>query len=664
MTPKEQTRLQVLNGVLADQVPVCQAAEVLGVSERHMRRILAAYRKEGAAALAHGNRGRRPANTTTETNMTYVVQLARTRYAGTNHTHLTELLMEREAIDLSRSTVRRILVSAGMDSPRRRWPPRHRVRRKRMAQEGMLLQIDGSHHRWLGEQGPRFALLLTVDDATGTVPDALFSQEEDTRGYFLLMEGLIRRCGMPLAVYSDRHAVFKHTGEVGRKPAGPTQFARSMEELGIRQIFATSPQAKGRVERTAGTFQDRLVTELRLAGVTTIDEANAVLHRFLPRFNEKFGVPAEHASVAYRPMESSVSLDQILCFKHRRKVARDNTVKYNWRTLQLLPGKERPSYAGAQLEVHEGLDGQLLVQYRGRTIPTQEAPPRPGVLRAPNGPLQYGHGLDRRVNGVGNHTKESLASLGAIEADSATWNGDGRVRKPPASPRRKSTPRQRVRWKAVQQAKLRGLSIQAIARELGIHRNTVRKYAEAKSPPMMRTRVRSRVSQADGMTAAWMDIFPDHLGGHNRWTSTSLTLHQLHAQEPAEQQVVVQLLAEGSLAPDREQPNQQRRLQQALGRNGRPPHVRIHPVELGRKPLQRHIGQDLDGAERVIGWHALLQVQEGQHRHLRLLPSTHTLNLPLGCSYLHPSPHSSATVRINVFQQPARGREKGVPQTG
>ena len=178
------------------------------------------------------------------------------------------------------------------------------------------------------------------------------------------------------------------------------------------------------------------MTELRLAGVTTIGEANEVLHRFLPRFNEKSGVPAEHSSVAYRPMESSVALDHILCFKHRRKVARDNTVKYNWRTLQLLPGKERSSYAGAQLEVHEGLDGQLLVQYRGRTIPTQEAPPRPGLLRASNGPVRYGPGLDRRVNGVGSHPKESLASLDAIEAGSATLNGGGRVRKPPASPRR------------------------------------------------------------------------------------------------------------------------------------------------------------------------------------------------------------------------------------
>ena len=328
---------------------------------------------------------------------------------------------------------------------------------------------------------------------------------------------MIRQCGIPLAVYSDRHAVFKHTGEPRQKPAGPTQFARAMEELGIRQIFARSPQAKGRVERTAGTFQDRLVTELRLAGVTTIEEANEVLHRFLPRFNEKFGVPAEHSSVAYRSMESSVSLDQILCFKHRRKVA-----KYNWRTLQLLSGKERPSYAGAQLEVHEGLDGQLLVQYRGRTIPTQEAPPRPGVLRASNGPLRYGPGLERRVNGVGSHPKESLASLDAIEADSATLNGGGRVRKPPASPRRKPTPRQRVRLKAVQQAKLRGLSIQAIARELGIHRNTVRKYAEAKSPPMMRTRGSSRSPAASERCGPTMEgkikaLKDEHAGALRQW---------------------------------------------------------------------------------------------------------------------------------------------------
>ena len=197
-----------------------------------------------------------------------------------------------------------------------------------------------------------------------------------------------------------------------------------------------------------------------------------------------------------------MSLDQILCFKHRRKVARDNTVKYNWRTLQLLPGKERLATPERSWRSMRAWTVSSSCSTGDARSPHRRRRRAPGVLRASNGPLRYGPGLERRVNGVGSHPKESLASLDAIEADSATLNGGGRVCKPPASPRRKPTPRQRVRWKAVQQAKLRGLSIRAIARELGIHRNTVRKYAEAKSPPMMRTRGRSRVSQSDGMTAA------------------------------------------------------------------------------------------------------------------------------------------------------------------
>ena len=156
----------------------------MGVSTRHTRRILAAYRQEGAAALAHGNRGRRPANTTPETMMAEALHLARTRYTGVNHTHLSELLREREGIDIGRSTLRRILVNAGVISPRQRRRPKHRVRRQWMAREGMLIQIDGSHHRWLGEDGPQFTLLLAVDDATGCVVNALFCLEETTRDYF------------------------------------------------------------------------------------------------------------------------------------------------------------------------------------------------------------------------------------------------------------------------------------------------------------------------------------------------------------------------------------------------------------------------------------------------------------------------------------------------
>ena len=141
----------------------------------------------------------------------------------------------------------------------------------------------------------------------------------------------------------------------------PTQFSRAMEELGIQMIFARSPQAKGRVERTAGTFQDRLVTELRLAGASSIGAANSVLEQFLPRFNRRFQVPPQHPEPAFRPLDPELCLDQILCFKHRRKVAKDNTVRFQLHTLQLLPGPERPSYAGAAVEVLEGLDGRLTV---------------------------------------------------------------------------------------------------------------------------------------------------------------------------------------------------------------------------------------------------------------------------------------------------------------
>ena len=202
-----------------------------------------------------------------------------------------------------------------------RRPPKHRVRRQRMPREGMLIQMDGSHHPWLGDQVPPFTLLTAVDDATGTVVDAPFCEQEDSRSYFLLMQGLIRRCGLPLALYTDRHGVFRHAPGSGL-PGMPTQFSRAMEELGVQMIFARSPQGKGRVERAAGTFQDRLVTELRLANAGSILEANRVLEQFLPRFNQRFGVPPQYPEPAFRPLDPELRLELILCFKHKRRVAR------------------------------------------------------------------------------------------------------------------------------------------------------------------------------------------------------------------------------------------------------------------------------------------------------------------------------------------------------
>ncbi len=161
LTPKEQPRLKVLNSLLDEHMTLDQAATVMGVSPRHARRMLTAYQEKSALALAHGLRGQRSHNAVAETTRDKVLRLARTRYAGTNHTHLSELLSEREGIDIARTTLRRILVNAGLSSPRRRRPPKHRVRRQRMPQEGMLIQLDGSYYPWLGDDRPRFTLLNT-----------------------------------------------------------------------------------------------------------------------------------------------------------------------------------------------------------------------------------------------------------------------------------------------------------------------------------------------------------------------------------------------------------------------------------------------------------------------------------------------------------------------
>ena len=497
LNQREQARLQVLISLLAKHMTIEQASVLMGVSIRQAWRILAAYRKEGAAAIAHGHRGRRAPNATSEETKAAVLHLARTRYAAVNHTHMSELLSEREGINITRSTLRRLLVSDGEKSPRGRRPTKHRVRRQRMPREGMLIQLDGSYHRWLGKDGPQFTLLLSVDDARVPVANALFCELENTRNYFRLLDGLIRRCGIPLALYVGRHAVFKHTPSA-ETAAAPTQFSRAMDELGMQLIFALSPQAKGRVERAAGAFQDRLVSELRLAGATTINDANRVLEDFLPRFNSRFSVPPQESEVAYRALDEGMCLDKILCFKYRRRVARDNTVRYRWRTLQLLPGTDRPTYAGATVDVLEGLDDSLAVQHEGRDVPSQEAPPRPSVLRGFAGRTAHSPIIHQpTVNGLGSKWAARLATPDTNDdadqpVEASVRNGTAQVRKAVSRRRRKPTPLQTARWRAVQKAKRKGLSIRGIARELGIHRDTAKKYMNAESPPMSPSRLMSK----------------------------------------------------------------------------------------------------------------------------------------------------------------------------
>jgi hypothetical protein len=389
LNAKEQKRLMVLNRVGEGWVGAGMAAGVLGLSVRQTRRLLACYRKEGAAALAHGNRGRSPYNKLGDAVRTRVVELAGSTYAGLNTQHLSEMLWEREGLRLSRSTVRRIRLQSGMSSPRTRRAPRHRSRRERYPQQGMLLQIDGSPHDWLEGRGSKLCLIGAIDDATGEVPHALFRPEEDTQGYFQLMEHIVATHGIPLAIYRDRHGIFetppRRQESLEEQLAGrrePTQFGRLMGELGINSIPSNSPQGRGRIERLWGTFQDRLVSELRLAGAQTIAQANQVVANFLPRHNHRFTVPAAQPGSAYRATPPGFIPEEVFCLKHQRTVGSDNVVRFKGHRLQIQPGTDRPSYARAMVTVHEGFDGTLAVYYRGQRLATVEAPPDAGMLRS------------------------------------------------------------------------------------------------------------------------------------------------------------------------------------------------------------------------------------------------------------------------------------------
>lgn len=393
LSKREQKRAMVLNRVLAGQWSRGEAAEMLGLSERQVRRLLTNYEQEGPAALVHGNRGRPPAHALAAEVRERVLELARGTYAGFNHQHLTEKLATPEGLVLARTTVRQIVLEAGLRSPRTRRPPKHRQRRERRPQAGMLLQADGSRHDWLEGRGPYLTLVGGVDDATGQAPWAVFRLQEDAQGYMQWLWHVVEQEGIPLGLYVDRHGIFQRTSHqpltLEEELAGgplPTQFGRVLAELGITPIFALSPQAKGRIERLWGTFQDRLVSELRLAGASTLEEANRVLWAFLPAYNARFAVPPAQEGSAYRLLPAAFDPQRVFCFKYMRVVAADNTVQFAGQSLQLLADSARASYARAAVEVHERLDGSVAVYYQDRCLSSRPAPPAAPVLRARTGP--------------------------------------------------------------------------------------------------------------------------------------------------------------------------------------------------------------------------------------------------------------------------------------
>jgi len=247
------------------------------------------------------------------------------------------------------------------------------------------LQLDGSPHDWLEGRGPWLTLLIAIDDATSEIPAGVFREEEDDAGYFELMWDISQSHGLPQAVYTDRHTIFRSPKQstIEQQLAGEpprSQFGRVMDELGIEMIPAYSPQAKGRVERLFGTLQDRLVKALREANACTQAEANQVLRRFLPEFSTRFSVAPAQPGSAYCPWPQDWKPEEVFCFKHHRTVLNDNTISFDGQRLQIPPGPDRISFARARVDVQQRLDGCLAICHRGKTLVVYE-PATPGPLR-------------------------------------------------------------------------------------------------------------------------------------------------------------------------------------------------------------------------------------------------------------------------------------------
>jgi hypothetical protein len=388
MSKKQWKRLDVMERLQQGRLTGIESAKVLGLSERQVRRLRRAFEVHGRKGLLHGNLGVRPENRIVDIVREQIVSLMTRKYAGFNDQHFTEKLREDEGIVLGRQTVRRILRGAGIQAVRKRRPRRHHARRQRKAQAGMMLLWDGSLHDWLEGRGPELCLMGAIDDATGDLlAGAHFVEHECSAGYLRVLLAIAEEHGLPLSAYMDRHGSLHRNDdhwtleEELRGEQDPTQVGAALKGLEIEPIFALSAQAKGRVERMWGTLQDRLVSELRLAGAKTAEEANAVLAAYRVTHNARFGKPAAEVESSWRRVRSSYDLERICSFRYDVRVRNDNTVHKDGAIIDIPPGPGGRSYAGSRVELRQLLNGTSRI-YLGDTVIAEAPTARNPKLKA------------------------------------------------------------------------------------------------------------------------------------------------------------------------------------------------------------------------------------------------------------------------------------------
>lgn len=369
MSERDVRRVEILGEVVGGRLTVASAAAVLGVSERQVWRLVRRYRTGGGGAIVHRARGRPSNNRLGPGLRGLALELVERHYRDFGPTLAAEVLAAKHGVRVSRETLRCWMTEAGLWVPRRQ---RRRFHRPRLRRErcGELVQIDGSEHRWFEERAEACTLLVFIDDATGRLMQLRFVASESAFSYFAALEGYLAAHGRPLAFYSDKHSVFRVARREAKGGQGMTQFGRALAELNIEILCANSSQAKGRVERVNRTLQDRLVKELRLAGISGIEAGNAFLPGFMERFNARFAVVPARPEDLHRPVELPAErLRTILCWRERRHVGQQLTLSYERRRVMLEETELTRGLVGRYVDTYAYADGRLEIRWQGIPLP-------------------------------------------------------------------------------------------------------------------------------------------------------------------------------------------------------------------------------------------------------------------------------------------------------
>lgn len=387
MSSQELSRHEILTNLIRGHMNGTEASKQLGLSVRHTRRLKTKVKKYGAKGLIHGNRGKPSTRTLSEGKVEEIKRIVTRKYYDFGPTFATEKLGEDHKIKVSNEKLRQLMTGWELWKPTpRKGNKEYRSWRARKEYYGEMQQFDGSYHEWFEDRAPRCCLLASIDDATGKITGLRFVSDEGTIPVFRFWKKYVQKRGKPLSIYLDRLSTYKKNhASVFDDPRALTQFGRAMEDLGIKVIHAHSPQAKGRAERLFETLQDRLVKELRLRGISTIEEANRFVEEvFVPTFNQKFAVLPQKKKDLHRALTKieKGNLGTIFSVHHTRRVQNDFTVRFKGTWYQLRETQPTLVLRKDRVKIEERIDGSLHVSLRGKYLDYYALPARPEKMVA------------------------------------------------------------------------------------------------------------------------------------------------------------------------------------------------------------------------------------------------------------------------------------------